>query len=159
MKRFRQQLPCYRSEGHNVEAEDILDQAGLGFDIPDERDSVRVVRYEGTISRTLKNALAQLKTRQTQRYAGRAGDNASAYEDRDVVVDANAMTINGGPEHKALGAKTSLFSHALDFPARAGSGSRGAGGRGAGSPSSRSLANIGKRQNEAKFPSKSGQPA
>jgi len=106
--------PRYLLDGENFDAEDILAKAGLGLDIPNERDSMRVVRYEGTISRTLKTALAQLKTRQALRLANRDADSSSACTDRDLVVDTNAMTVNAGPEHKHLGAKTSLFSHALE---------------------------------------------
>jgi hypothetical protein len=118
MKRVLQdeRQPRYTSEGHKLDADDILNQAGLGLDIPNERDSMRVVRYEGSITRTLKNALAQLKTRQKERLASRDGTGAtsSAYADRDVVVDTDAMKVNAGPEHGAMGVKLSLFSHALD---------------------------------------------
>jgi hypothetical protein len=119
MKRVRENdlQPRYIIEGTKLEADDILDEAGLGLDLPNERDSMRVVRYEGSITRTLRNALAQLKARQKERLANRSGngDNSSAYPDRDVVADADAMKVNAGREHKSLGAKSSLFSHALDI--------------------------------------------
>jgi hypothetical protein len=107
--------PRYTIEGTKLEADDVLDEAGLGFDLPNERNSLRVVRYEGTISRTLKVALAQLKARQQERLGNRNGEHASAYADRDVVVDAAASRINAGPTHARMGAKNSLISHALEI--------------------------------------------
>jgi hypothetical protein len=119
MKRVRENdlQPRYTIEGTKLEADDILDEAGLGLDLPNERDSMRVVRYEGSISRTLRNALAQLKARQKERLANRTGngDNSSAYADRDVVADADAMKVNAGREHGRMGSKISLISHALDI--------------------------------------------
>jgi hypothetical protein len=103
------------SRGTKLEADDILDEAGLGLDIPNERDNMRVVRYEGSNSRTLKSALAQLKTRQKERLANRSGANPSVYADRDVVVDADAIKVNQGREHHRMGSKISLISHALDI--------------------------------------------
>jgi len=48
-------------ESEIVEADDLLKQAGLGLDLPSELDTMRLVRYEGSITRSLRNALAQLK--------------------------------------------------------------------------------------------------
>jgi hypothetical protein len=107
--------PRYTIEGTTLDADDVLDEAGLGLDLPSERDSLRVVRYEGTIARTLKVALAQLKTRQQERLVNRSGEHASAYADRDVVVDAAATKVNAGPVHGRMGSKNSLISHALEI--------------------------------------------
>ena len=107
--------PRYTIDGTKLDADDILDEAGLGLDLPSERDSLRVVRYEVTIARTLRTALAQLKERQKERILNRGGENAAAYADRDVVVDGEAMKINAGPTHGRMGSKNSLISHALEI--------------------------------------------
>jgi hypothetical protein len=105
--------PAYSFDGRKLDADEVLDQAHLGLDIPSDDDCMRVVRYEGTISRALRAALAQLKARQTERMKNRAGD-ASAYADRNVVVDADAMKLNAGPGHGRMDVKSSLLSRALD---------------------------------------------
>jgi hypothetical protein len=106
--------PRYRIENENFDAEDILAKAGLGLDIPNERDSLRVVRYEGSISRNLRQTLAQLKTQQSARRARPDAGTSAFPAESDSVIDTNSMAINAGPEHRHLGAKTSRFSHALD---------------------------------------------
>jgi hypothetical protein len=106
--------PRYLLEDQPVEADEILKRAGLGLDLPNERDCMRVVRYEGSILQALKAALAQLQARQKERLANRDGANPSAYPDREVVIDTDAMKVNAGPEHRKLNAITSLFSHGLD---------------------------------------------
>jgi hypothetical protein len=115
MQRFRghEPQPAYSFDGRKADGDEVLDAAHLGLDIPSDADCMRVVRYEGTISRTLRAALAQLKTRQTERVKNRAG-NSSAYADREVVVDADAMKLNAGPGHRRMDVKSSLLSRALD---------------------------------------------
>jgi len=107
--------PRYTIDGTKLEADDILDEAELGLDLPSERDSMRIVRYEGIITRTLKTALSQLNLRQRQRLDNRSGANASAYADREVVVDAGAMKVNAGQTHARMGSKNSLISHAIEI--------------------------------------------
>ncbi len=107
--------PIYVFKGKQMEGIDILDEAGLGLDLPSERDTIRLIRYETTITRSLKAALAQLKAQQQARRAG-AGETANiapAYADREVVVDAQALRRNRGPEAGRLAAKVSEVVHAL----------------------------------------------
>ena len=53
--------PLYVIEGRKFEGEDILDEAGLGLDLPGERDTMRLVRYEYAVTRSMRNAIAQLR--------------------------------------------------------------------------------------------------
>ena len=106
--------PAYRfKSGKNLDFDDILDEAHLGFDLPDQDDLKSATRYEGTITRTLRLSLAQLRGRQAER-AKHAATNPSRYADRDVVVDKDAMELNAGPGHVGLGAKVSIFTRGLD---------------------------------------------
>ena len=61
--------PLYVMEGEIAEADEVLEKAGLGLDLPSERDTMRLVRYEGTVTRSLRNALAQLGVMQQARRA------------------------------------------------------------------------------------------
>jgi hypothetical protein len=91
--------PLYEMGEVHLHGGEILDAAGLGFDLPGERDTMRLVRYEASITRSLRNAMAQLKTHQQARRAGSVepAKLAPAYEDRAVVVDAAAARSNRGP--------------------------------------------------------------
>jgi hypothetical protein len=106
--------PAYRfKSGKNLDFDDILDEAHLGFDLPDEDDLKCATRYEGTITRTLRLSLAELRGRQAER-AQHAATNPSRYADRDVVIDKDAMELNAGPGHVGLGAKVSIFTRGLE---------------------------------------------
>jgi hypothetical protein len=110
--------PLYVIEKRKMEGVDILDEAGLGLDLPSERDTMRLVRYEASITRSLRNALAQLQARQQVRRAGgaeAAESAAAAPKDRAVVVDVKASKRNRGPEAGRLAAKVSLFAHGLEM--------------------------------------------
>lgn len=115
MRNFQedQPLPVYAFADAKADADDILEEAHLGLDLPSEGDCMRVVRYEGSITRTMRLALAELRRHQAARKENAAA-NPSAYADRDVVIDKDAMKLNAGPGHVALGVKKSLFSRALE---------------------------------------------
>src|SRR5208283_578038 len=51
--------PLYVMEGEIAEADEVVEQAELGLDLPSERDTMRLVRYEGTVTRSLRSALTQ----------------------------------------------------------------------------------------------------
>jgi hypothetical protein len=104
--------PQYAIEKQKMEGVDILDEAGLGLDLPSERETIRLIRYESSITRSLRNALAQLKARQQARQtsAGAAAHSGAAYQDRAVVIDANARKRNRGPEASRIGSKLSLLT-------------------------------------------------
>ena len=57
---LRGMAPLYVMEGEIAEAEEVVEEAGLGLDLPSERDTMRLMRYEGAVTRSLRNALAQL---------------------------------------------------------------------------------------------------
>jgi hypothetical protein len=82
--------PLYVIEGRKFEGEDVLDDAGLGLDLPGERDTMRLVRYESTVTRSLRNALAQLRQHQQLRREGLTGapPNASGDAAPDASSDA-----------------------------------------------------------------------
>jgi hypothetical protein len=105
--------PAYTFDGYKVDAGDILDGAHLGLDLPDESDLKYATRYEGTITRTLRLALTELRGRQAERKTNAAA-NPSQYADREVVIDRDAMKLNAGPGHASMGVKKSLLSRALD---------------------------------------------
>ena len=108
----RWRSPLYVEEGARAEdkfdlkAHDVLEQAGLGMDLPSEHDMLRLVRYENSIERTMSKALAQLKAHQKAR---RESTNASAptYADRAVVIDHKASERNGSSKVVPLGATAS----------------------------------------------------
>jgi hypothetical protein len=113
--------PLYLVEKDRVEGPDVLDEAGLGLDLPSERDTIRLVRYESSVTRSLRNALAQLKAFQQARRAAGGGEavaNAPAYEDRAVVVDSKGMKRNRGPEARRFPAKNALLAHGLEMQER-----------------------------------------
>jgi len=61
LNRGMQPLYVVGEEERMMDGMEVLDQARLGLDLPNERDTIRLVRYEGSITRSLRNALAQLK--------------------------------------------------------------------------------------------------
>ena len=97
---LRGMAPLYVMEAEIAEADEVVEKAGLGLDLPSERDTMRLIRYEGAVTRSLRNALAQLRAMQQARRA--SGDKTAAgaprYKDRPVVVDARASKRNRGPE-------------------------------------------------------------
>jgi hypothetical protein len=105
--------PLYAVEGDHLEGTEILDQAGLGLDLPGERDTMRLIRYESSITRSLRNALAQLKASQQARGGG--AQNAAARKDRAVVVDKQASNRNRGPAAERMGATRSRFVHRIEM--------------------------------------------
>ncbi len=112
-QRLHGMAPLYVLESEIVEADDVLEQAGLGLDLPSERDTMRLVRYEGSITRSLRNALAQLKAMQQARRAA-GGETAKVtprYEDRAVVVDAKSIKRNRGPEGLRVPTEVALHTH------------------------------------------------
>ena len=125
--------PLYVIEGQKFEGIDILDEAGLGLDLPSERDTMRLARYEGTVTRSLRNALAHLRQHQQLRREGLAGvppDGAPNVEGgastpaaqsvaqdvaQTVVIDRDAIKRNRGPEAGRMAAKLALIAHALQM--------------------------------------------
>jgi len=97
-----------------IDSTDVMQASGLGLDLPNEHDLLRLVRYENSIERTLSKALAQLKAHQKAR---REATNASAsaprpaYQDRAVVSDRKASARNAGARIVALGAKAGFAAH------------------------------------------------
>ena len=114
-QRQRGMQPLYLIEKERMEGAEILERAGLGLDLPSERDTMRLVRYESSITRSLKNALAQLKAMQRARRAagGETAKVTPAYEDRAVVVDPKSIKRNRGPAARRLPTRNSLFAHAV----------------------------------------------
>lgn len=102
--------PHYTLDGHKAEADEVLHSAHLGPDLPDEADCKCLIRYEASITRTLKLALAEFRRSKAERLA----HPSAASEDREVVVDADAMKVNAGEGHRAMDVKSSLLSRALD---------------------------------------------
>jgi len=116
-QRLHGMAPLYVLESEIVEADDVLEQAGLGLDLPSERDTMRLVRYEGSITRSLRNALAQLKAMQQARRAagGATAKVTPRYEDRAVVVDAKSIKRNRGPEGLRVPTEVALHTHAEEL--------------------------------------------
>lgn len=117
-QRLHGMAPLYLVDRDPMEGEEILDQAGLGLDLPSERDTMRLVRYEGSITRSLRNALAQLKAMQQARHAAGGGTPAAIapkHEDRPVVVDARAKRRNRGPAALRMPVKASFAVHAKEL--------------------------------------------
>jgi hypothetical protein len=108
--------PQYLYQGERFDGDDIVDKAGLGLDLPSERDMMRLVRYEASITRSLRNALAQLKTRQAaRRESGPSAYRAPAYDDRKVVMDKAAGKRNRGPGSRRMTAKASRFAIGVEM--------------------------------------------
>lgn len=105
--------PLYVIAGRKMEGVDILDDAGLGLDLPGERDTIRLIRYEATITRNLKAALAQLKVHQKERLEGRGG--AASEAQREPVIDRAAVKCNRGPEAGRMAAKLAVIAHDLEM--------------------------------------------
>ena len=112
--RERWRNPLYVEEGgreeekFSIKAHDVLEQAGLGMDLPSEDDTMRLVRYENSIERTMSKALAQLKAHQkARRESTKASYQAPAYADRAVVVDRKASERNRTAKVAPLGATAS----------------------------------------------------
>ncbi len=116
-QRLHGMAPLYVVESAIVESDEVIEQAGLGLDLPSERDTMRLVRYEGTVTRSLRNALAQLRVMQQARRAsgGETAAIAPRYEDRPVVVDARATRRNRGPEALRVPTAIALQTHAEDL--------------------------------------------
>jgi hypothetical protein len=88
-------------------------EAGLGLDLPSERDLMKLVRYESSVTRSLRNALAQLKAFQQARRAGGAAEvtvTPPAVE-RPVVIDLKAARRNRGPEAQEMPPKVAAVLH------------------------------------------------
>ena len=98
-----------------LDRNDVLQAAGLGLDLPSEYDTLRLVRYEATIERTMSKALVQLNAHQKVRRESSKGtapsDRAPSYADREVVIDRKASERNARPGIVALGAKAGLAAH------------------------------------------------
>ena len=111
--------PVYVMEGEIAEADEVVDKAELGLDLPSERDTMRLIRYEGAVTRSLRNALAQLRAMQQARHAsgGATAAIAPRYKDRPVVVDARATKRNRGPEGLRVPTRIARHIHAdkLDY--------------------------------------------
>lgn len=109
----RGEPPLYIFEENHIEGTEVLEEAGLGLDLPAERDLMKLVRYESSITRSLRNAIAQLKAQQQGRRASSAAAAkiARAYKDRAPAVDRAASTRNGGSDARRLSAVTSRFAH------------------------------------------------
>lgn len=123
--------PLYVIEGEKFEGIDILDEAGLGLDLPSERDTMRLARYEGTVTRSLRQALAHLRQHQQLRREGLAGEPPDGAQNVDgsaatpetqgvtpavtanVVVDKEAIKRNRGPEAGRMAAKVAVIAHNL----------------------------------------------
>ncbi len=116
---LRGMAPLYVMDGEIAEADEVAEKAGLGLDLPNERDTMRLIRYEGAVTRSLRNALAQLKAAQQARRAAGGAPAAIAprYEDRPVVVDARAARRNRGPEGISMPTRIARDIHAdkLEF--------------------------------------------
>ena len=110
----RGEQPLYMMDKDPMAGTDVLDEAGLGLDLPGERDLMKLVRYESSITRSLRNALAQLKAYQQARRTSsvKAAKTTPKYKDRAAVVDRAASKRNGGPGARRLSATTSRFAHA-----------------------------------------------
>lgn len=106
--------PLYIVDGEHVSGSEVLDEAELGLDLPSERDLMKLVRYESSITRSLRNAIAQLKVhQQARRSTGtESTKRAPSYKDRAPVVDRAASKRNSGPDARRLSASTSHFAHA-----------------------------------------------
>jgi hypothetical protein len=129
--------PLYLIEGRRFEGDDVLDSAGLGLDLPSERDTTQLVRYESAVSRSLRNAIAQLRQHQQLRRDGLVGTppdaavsgegSASAQNDQDldqdlaqeavqeVVVDRRAIKRNQGPEASRVAAKVAQIVYGREM--------------------------------------------
>lgn len=115
----RGMAPLYVMDGKIAEADEVTQQAQLGLDLPSERDTMRLVRCEGSITRSLRNALAQLRAMQQAR---RASDSETAairsrHKDRPVVADVRGTKRNRGPEGLCVPTRIARDIHAdkLDF--------------------------------------------
>ena len=105
--------PLYALGQRKLEGDTILDRARLGLDLPGERDTMRLIRYESSITRGLKTALAQLKAQQQARRASATATAriAPRYEDRDVVVDRKAAKRSRAWEARRQSSGMSIFFH------------------------------------------------
>jgi hypothetical protein len=123
--------PLYVLKGRRFEGEDVLDDAGLGLDLPGERDTMRLVRYEYAVTRSMRNAIAHLRQHQQLRREGllggtpdpsgdappdgasNANGNASAAAApnvaHEVVVDLKAIKRNEGPEAIRIAGKVAII--------------------------------------------------
>jgi len=100
-----------KAEPQELAATDVLEEAGLGLDLPSEHDTQRLIRYEASINRTMSKALAQLTAHQKARRASATASRGPSYEDRAVVIDRKGSERNRGPRIVPLGAKSGLAAH------------------------------------------------
>jgi hypothetical protein len=100
-------------EKSELDGSDVLEETGLGLDLPNEFDMLRLIRYETSITRSMSKALAQLTAHQKARRESTKASSyrAPSYGDRKVVVDRRASERNAGPRVFALGAKFGLAVH------------------------------------------------
>jgi hypothetical protein len=118
-ERGRRPIYVMKDDGPNAEkqeldASDVLDYAGLGLDLPNEYDLLRLTRYEASIERTMSKALAQLTAHQKARRESTQASSsyrAPSYADRKVVVDRKASQRNAGSRVLPIGAKFGLAAH------------------------------------------------
>ena len=131
--------PLYVIEGRRFEGEDVLDSAGLGLDLPGERETMRLVRYEYAVTHSMRNAIAHLRQHQQLRREGLTGalpdaaleaardanGNASGIQEvandvahkevvQDVVVDLKAIKRNQRPEARRMAAKVAVIAYGLE---------------------------------------------
>jgi hypothetical protein len=120
--------PLYVLKGRRFEGEDVLDDAGLGLDLPGERETMRLVRYEYAVTRSMRNAIAQLRQHQQLRREGLLGgtpdaSGASEVEAQDavhevahdVVVDLKAIKRNEGQEAGRMASKVAMMEYAHEM--------------------------------------------
>jgi len=104
--------PLYILGELKLEGDEVLDRAEVGLDLPGEADTLRLIRYEASITRSLKTALAQLNAHQRGRLAAGRKTEPTPRPSPKVVVDQRASKR---AREQALyrGAKSSLFTHGM----------------------------------------------
>src|SRR5579862_304557 len=108
---YLEQDDSREGERLKLDANDVLERAGLGLDLPNEHDTQRLVRYEASIERTMNKALAQLNAHQKARRASSTASRGPSYADRAVVIDRKASERNRGPQIVPIGVKFGLAAH------------------------------------------------
>ncbi len=78
--------PLYVQAGQMTTAEQIYQQAGLdSVTLPNEKDTMRVIRYEAAINRTRERAVKSLREMKKLRRGATASDQATAAVDRPAA--------------------------------------------------------------------------